>query len=171
LRWFLSNQWIIVIFDKNLKRNITHSLNLWDLFSMIRIWSVDFNAKWLMMTMKNSSSKYCDNFVKAQTNVVVFNFVTQFLDSTSIRFLKWKRLKRFTSFFLIWWKTISKFRFLFSSTYKMKSFEKFEKILMIVWQNYFFNSFHAFIQILKDLIFLEFFWYSDFIKFKFDCSR
>jgi hypothetical protein len=75
LRWFLSSRWIIIILDKNVKRNITHSLNFWDLLSMIRIWSVDFKTKWLMMTMKKSSSKYCDNFVKAQTNVVVFNFV------------------------------------------------------------------------------------------------
>jgi hypothetical protein len=101
LRWFLSNRWIIVIFDKNVKRNIIHSLNFWDFLSMIRIWSVDFNAKWSMMIMKNSSSKSCDNFVKVQMNVVVFNFVAQYLDSTSIKLLKRKRIKRFTSFFSI----------------------------------------------------------------------
>jgi hypothetical protein len=144
LRRFLLNRWIIIIFDKNVKKNIIYSLNFWDFLFVIRIWSVDFNAKWLMMIVKNLSSKYYDNFVKAQTNVVVFNFVAQYFDSTSVKLLKRKRIKRFMSFFSIWWKTILKSRSLLSSIYKIKSLEKFEKTLMIALQSYFFNFFHAF---------------------------
>ncbi len=91
----MSNRWIIVIFDKNVEKNIVHSLSLWNFFSMIRIWSVDFKAKWSVMTMKKSSSKYCDNFVKTQISVVVSNFVAQYFDSTSIKTFKKKKNKTF----------------------------------------------------------------------------
>ena len=63
LLWLFSNQWIIVIREKYVNKNMNHSFNLINRRSMILFWKAVFKIMWFVIIIKFSSSKYCNNFI------------------------------------------------------------------------------------------------------------
>ncbi len=63
-KWFFSSLWIMITREKNVKKNIAHSLSLANFLSVVLIWRADLKTKWSIMIVNDSSSKDWDNLIK-----------------------------------------------------------------------------------------------------------
>ena len=88
--------------ERYLNKNINHSSKRTKRRFFVFVWKTNLRISWSMTTMKLSSSKYWDNFVKTHIKTSTFSFVVQYLFSTSNKSREIYRMSFFISFLSIW---------------------------------------------------------------------